>query len=1240
MNEVLRMSRKTLTAAVVAATIAWSIGLSALVAPLTARAATPASGSLVKASLPAVYYVGADAKRYVFPNEKTYKTWYVDFSGVMTITDAELAALPIGGNVTYRPGVKLVKIQTDPKTYAVAKNGTLRWVKSEALATSLYGSDWNTADTHDVPDAFFTNYTLGADINNASDYSPAGEMSQATSINADKNLGGTVTGSLSAMLSSGQPAGGTIPKGANGVNVLKMDVRNNSSSSMTVDSLTAHRSGAGVTGDISAMYVYSGNDRLTTGRTFNSTTHDASFSGLNLTLAAGESKTLWLAVDFSATAGSANQHSFSVTALLSGSTGASGLPLSGPTFTISGATAGSVTIAKSGSVTNPKAGQMAAKVAEFQLTAGSVEDIDLSKIALYQGGSVSRDKFSNLSLKQAGTTLASTSALNSKDLAVFALATPMLIEKGNSKTFEVYADIAASARSAETVKFWLDQTTDLLAVGRTYGYGVAVTNTLYDGGTCTSSAGDCSYSSVDAGQLTITFNGPAAKDIASNGKDVELFNFTMAAQANLEVRKLQLVLDGNGDLDDGAAVPRVLDIKLVDTSSGATVMGPKDSTNGTGYATGNNSATLDFSEVFNLSANQARTFKVTADIGNDATLTGGENLSTLKVTLKKFSALSSAVRNLDNSTDLTAADYVPDADIAGNTHTIKSPSLALTLASTPVAQTYIQGSQGIELAGLNLKAGDASDVRVNSLVVKCEVDAHRNNGVTNAGGGDFAQGQDDDADSDGGGANVAESKKCTDILQLAKLWNGTTQVSTSKSPSSSTGVGTGGVLTFDNMNLTIAKGQTVTLKLTGNLSNSITLLEDRVQFRTDETAGDVSATDVDGNSIDPTGGALVSNIMTIAAAGTITVALAPDDSESEAGHLVGGTTNAVLAKYKLTAANEELKLTKARFNVATPNTTASLSLYDGATLVGGPVSVDGSGNADFSSMNFVIPKDGTKNLTVKGNLNTVGSSGAASGATATVTLKDTAGTFEVRGTSAGSSTTITSTGSGDVAGKQKVVRRTKPTISLVALPTTALSNAGGVVIARFTVSADSAENVAIKKISFRATVSDTGSDGAFSAIALREVGQGSDLAGTASALETGSECGFASSTTDHCIRVQLTNEYVVSAGTSKTLELRATTAGFANAGDTSSVSLLGDAALATGEMDQVTAAPGAGIDDYDGTANNGEYNFLWSDNSKVPHNDVVAANAPGTDAAGSSNDWTNGLYVKVLPADPQTMTKT
>ncbi len=139
-----------------------SIGSDHGIAATTGAAACTAD-SLIRASSKTVYYCGADGKRYVFPNAKTYATWYADFSSVKILSDAVLASIPLGGNVTYRPGVRLVKITTDVKVYAVAPGGTLRWITTGDLATKYYGANWSKL-VDDVPDAYFTNYRIGADI--------------------------------------------------------------------------------------------------------------------------------------------------------------------------------------------------------------------------------------------------------------------------------------------------------------------------------------------------------------------------------------------------------------------------------------------------------------------------------------------------------------------------------------------------------------------------------------------------------------------------------------------------------------------------------------------------------------------------------------------------------------------------------------------------------------------------------------------------------------------------------------------------------------------------------------------------------------------------------------------------------------------------------------------------------------------------------------------------------------------
>lgn len=122
------------------------------------------SGTLIKSAvMPAVYYCGADGKRYVFVNDKAFFSWYKDFSSVQTVSEDTMAKITIGGNITYRPGTRMIKIQSDPKAYVVARGGILRWVATENAAKRLFGDNWNTM-IDDVSDSFFVNYKIGTPI--------------------------------------------------------------------------------------------------------------------------------------------------------------------------------------------------------------------------------------------------------------------------------------------------------------------------------------------------------------------------------------------------------------------------------------------------------------------------------------------------------------------------------------------------------------------------------------------------------------------------------------------------------------------------------------------------------------------------------------------------------------------------------------------------------------------------------------------------------------------------------------------------------------------------------------------------------------------------------------------------------------------------------------------------------------------------------------------------------------------
>jgi hypothetical protein len=110
-----------------------------------------------------VYYFGRDFARHAFPNEKTYFTWYYDFRKVKRISDTLLATIPLGTNVTYRPGIRLIKLTSDPKVYAVEAPQTLRWLESELIAHKFFGPTWRDF-VHDVPEVFFQDYELGPSL--------------------------------------------------------------------------------------------------------------------------------------------------------------------------------------------------------------------------------------------------------------------------------------------------------------------------------------------------------------------------------------------------------------------------------------------------------------------------------------------------------------------------------------------------------------------------------------------------------------------------------------------------------------------------------------------------------------------------------------------------------------------------------------------------------------------------------------------------------------------------------------------------------------------------------------------------------------------------------------------------------------------------------------------------------------------------------------------------------------------
>jgi hypothetical protein len=129
-----------------------------------------------------IYYYGADGKRHGFTSEAVYQSWYgSSFANVVTISSSQMNAMPMGENVTMRPGTSLVKFMGSTTVYAVAKGGVLRPIVNEAVAKAIYGSRWNSVIVT-LPGSVKSDYTFGEKIDSSSDYSKSQTYYSVTSI--------------------------------------------------------------------------------------------------------------------------------------------------------------------------------------------------------------------------------------------------------------------------------------------------------------------------------------------------------------------------------------------------------------------------------------------------------------------------------------------------------------------------------------------------------------------------------------------------------------------------------------------------------------------------------------------------------------------------------------------------------------------------------------------------------------------------------------------------------------------------------------------------------------------------------------------------------------------------------------------------------------------------------------------------------------------------------------------------
>ena len=309
----------------------------------------------------------------------------------------------------------------------------------------------------------------------------------------------------------------TITKNATGFTLLKVDFKGSGS----VEQLKVKRLGFGSSDDYSGdgVYLYANGKRLADVRSFNSDSL-ATFNNLHLKAPF----TLEVKADFAGSVGNVAK------VQLVGEY--KGLPLDSNSFVFAGASSGKLEVFKVGSLDSVVVGQKGAQVSEFKANASADESVTLKHIELFNGGDA---ELSNPYLKVDDVKYV---GYVSGDYLVFEL--NLFVKEGKSKTVEVYADV--NGDSGDTVKLYVENSYDLLAVGGVYDFGVVVDSLAFD--TATESH---SLALVSNGSLVAELDNsldPQAVVWGDNGKLI--LGFTLESdEESFKVNEVKVEVDSS-----------------------------------------------------------------------------------------------------------------------------------------------------------------------------------------------------------------------------------------------------------------------------------------------------------------------------------------------------------------------------------------------------------------------------------------------------------------------------------------------------------------------------------------------------------------------------------------------------------------------------------------------------------------------------------------------------------------------
>jgi len=1002
-------------------TVLWSVGAS--FAPVKA-AGNYDAGSLLAlegATDAAVYYIGSDGAKYVFPDSKTYFTWYENFDNVVRVDVAELDLYENGGTVTYRAGTKLVTTPDTANVYALEPGGFLRLIPDADTAAAVYGDGWGAMIQDVIPGYFLSSYTTGSDLDTTF---PTGTLVQLgedvyyvdgsttrlfteadvfeannfdwdniiivedlddytdgeTITGEETDLSGympseggddvVVEGDLTVALASDTPASTTVVGGAARVPFTKINLVNGSDTDVIVDSLVAERTGLGQDGAFSSLDLLDADTMLplnNSSKTLGSV-HTATFND-DFTVEANSTRSVIIAANMATLsdyAGETPVLTLNAITLEEGELSAS-LPINGNAMTLNGTvTIGTATVVAGGnnpSASTKEVGTTDYIVSSVKVTAGSAEDITIDRIIFTNNGSADAEDVENIDLinSNTGEVLETIESIDSDSIDFNNL--DITVDKGQNTTFDLRLDIING--SGSTISYDVDKQADITVTGDTYGYQLLPTYT----GVSSEPYYNASNTTIGDGTTRVESVAVAPSNVTEGLSGVTLGKFkfvTKGEEMNVTSIGWNFILTTTSASADYTDITNV----TVYDENGDTVAGPKDFTTAV-YTDGSSivKATATTTDTITFPVGEA-IYTVKGDLSTDFTAN-----DTIQAGIE---VLGATVKG-----DITGNTITPTP--AGNTQstslTVKSASLTVTVGTSPAAQTVVAGQDDFVVATYILDGSTSGDaVEVTSIKPKLttSADAYPNQ------------------------------------ISTWELWDGTTELTIGAESTTCSGSNcntAGGssttTLTLANDALIVSAGGSKTITVKVNIGTGATSGDFAVGLQ----GGGLTAVDTDAQTVTPSITGANGQTMTLATGGTLLVALDAEPSDT----VVAGNTSDI-ASFILEAKYEGIDINYLGFTVQDPDggivggadEVTTLYLYEeGGTDALGSVAITGA-NATITPSGMSLDINEEKTYEIKALFSDLnGSSPAESGAG----LKFLLSNIDVTGSSPGSSSvTVSGTG--------------------------------------------------------------------------------------------------------------------------------------------------------------------------------------------------------------------------------------